>query len=44
MGEVVKSHSGRLQKLFVKGLEHQSCSSRHRLEDVTLSAFMAGVR
>lgn len=44
MGEVVKSHFGHPQKLFVKGLEHQSCLCRHRLEDVTLSAFVAGVR
>ena len=39
MGEVVKPHFGHLQKLFVKGLERQSCSCRHGLEDVTLSAW-----
>lgn len=44
MGEVVKSHFGHLQKLFVKGLEHRSCSCGHGLEGVTSSACVAGVR
>ena len=44
MGEVDKPHSGHLQKLFVKGLEHRSCSRGHGLGGVTASARVAGVR
>ena len=39
----MKSHLGHLQKLFVKELEYQYFSCRHRFEDVTSLDSVAGV-